>query len=424
MRNIKRIVVPFIVMFVDGPLVVAAFFLSFLARYGLDIPEFTFKSFKESYLAMVFIYILAFAFAGLFRDRYRSHWEVIKKIFCGMVGGAVFSFIFLYVFRVKWTSFPTSILLIMVPMGTAVISIANIIILRVTKSLKTNLVIVGNACDDEVLVSRSRLEIFRVDTITQILNYENVDEILICEDIRDESQVNLLIQLLKRLNVNVSFSPMLYAELLSDVVKQECSLDNFATLFGRKSDLEEFSIRLFDIIASLVFLCLAAPMMFFLSILIKMTSSGPALFKQERVGKDGEIFVLYKFRTMLENAEGISRFKPAVIGDPRVTKVGRILRRTRLDELPQLINILVGDMSLVGPRPENLPRVRKHKALQGIRLAIKPGLTGLAQIRSCYDLNPKHKIKYDYLYIQRRSLPLNLFIILKTIPAVLSKKGW
>ena len=110
--------------------------------------------------------------------------------------------------------------------------------------------------------------------------------------------------------------------------------------------------------------------------------------------------------------------------DPRITRIGRVLRRTRMDELPQLFNVLHGRMSLVGPRPERPHFVKIHKALQGLRLAVKPGLTGLAQIRNFYDLNPKHKIKYDYLYIQRRSLLLNIKIMLQTIPVLFSKKGW
>jgi lipopolysaccharide/colanic/teichoic acid biosynthesis glycosyltransferase len=113
----------------------------------------------------------------------------------------------------------------------------------------------------------------------------------------------------------------------------------------------------------------------------------------------------------------------ATENDPRVTKVGRFLRDTRLDEFPQLINVLLGQMSLVGPRPERPYFVKRHKVLMEMRLAVRPGLTGLAQIRNDYDLHPKHKIKYDYLYIQRRSLLLNLYILAKTIPVMLLKKG-
>jgi lipopolysaccharide/colanic/teichoic acid biosynthesis glycosyltransferase len=162
------------------------------------------------------------------------------------------------------------------------------------------------------------------------------------------------------------------------------------------------------------------------AILIKLTSKGPVLYKQQRVGKDGKIFMLYKFRTMVNDAEERSGFLPASENDPRITKLGWWLRKTRLDELPQLINVLKDQMSLVGPRPENLYRVGMHKALQELRLAVKPGLTGLAQIRNAsnaYNLHPQHKIKYDYLYIQRRSLFLNLYILVKTIPVMLFKKG-
>jgi lipopolysaccharide/colanic/teichoic acid biosynthesis glycosyltransferase len=161
-----------------------------------------------------------------------------------------------------------------------------------------------------------------------------------------------------------------------------------------------------------------------IALLVKVSSAGPVLYRQERVGKDGRVFTLYKFRTMVKGAE--EKVGPVLASrtDPRATKVGRILRATRLDELPQLLNVLRGDMSLVGPRPERPHFVRKHKALHELRLAVKPGLTGLAQIRSLYDLKPRHKIKYDYLYIQKRSLPFNLYILARTIPVILSRRGW
>jgi len=127
---------------------------------------------------------------------------------------------------------------------------------------------------------------------------------------------------------------------------------------------------------------------------------------------------------MIDDAEKHVGPVLATRDDDRVTPVGRILRRMRIDELPQIYNVLRGDMSLVGPRPERPFFVERHKALQGVRLAVKPGLTGLAQVRSFYDLKPAHKVKYDYLYIQKRSLFLNIRILLQTIPALFTKKGW
>ena len=127
---------------------------------------------------------------------------------------------------------------------------------------------------------------------------------------------------------------------------------------------------------------------------------------------------------MIDDAEKHTGPVLATINDPRVTKIGRILRTTRIDEIPQLFNVIRGQMSLVGPRPERPHFVKQHKHLRELRLAVKPGITGLAQIRSYYDLPPEHKVKYDYLYIQRRSLRLNLYILTMTVPIIFSRKGW
>jgi lipopolysaccharide/colanic/teichoic acid biosynthesis glycosyltransferase len=197
-----------------------------------------------------------------------------------------------------------------------------------------------------------------------------------------------------------------------------------APAVAQTSKRVEFLIRLMDIVGSLVILALALPVMIVAGVLIKVTSAGPVFYKQERVGQGGRLFTLYKFRTMIDNAEKHMGPVWAAPDDDRVTPVGRILRRMHLDELPQLLNTLRGDMSLVGPRPERPFFVERHKALQGVRLAVKPGLTGLAQVRSYYNLKPAHKVKYDYLYIQNRCLLLNLYILLQTIPALFAKKGW
>jgi len=186
----------------------------------------------------------------------------------------------------------------------------------------------------------------------------------------------------------------------------------------------EFLIRLLDIFGSLLILILTLPVMIAAALLIRITMSKPVFFRQERVGLGGGLFTLFKFRTMINDAEKLIGPVWASRDDDRVTPVGRILRKMRIDELPQLYNILRGDMSLVGPRPERPFFVDRHKALQGVRLAVKPGLTGLAQIRGLYDLKPSHKVRYDHLYIQRRSFLLNVYILLRTIPALFTKMGW
>ena len=213
-------------------------------------------------------------------------------------------------------------------------------------------------------------------------------------------------------------------ELLLGRINGQNSLHFLSTFVGEKPDVEEFLIRSLDIIGSVFILLISMPVTILISLLIKIFSHGPVLYKQQRVGKAGEIFTLCKFRTMVKDAEKMVGPVLASRDDPRVTKVGKVLRRTRLDELPQLFNVLRGNMSLVGPRPERPHFVKLHRALRELRLAVRPGLTGLAQIRNFYDLKPQHKIKYDYLYIQRRSLLLNIYILWKTFPVVFCKKGW
>lgn len=162
-----------------------------------------------------------------------------------------------------------------------------------------------------------------------------------------------------------------------------------------------------------------------IALIIALDSPGDPIFKQERLGKDGKPFIMYKFRSMCEDAE---RDGPrwADADDARCTRFGAFLRRTRLDELPQIWNILKGDMSFVGPRPERVCFYRKFEQyIIGFsnRLTVIPGLTGYAQVNGGYDLKPEEKIIYDMVYIERRSVRMDLRCILKTVGVVLRGDG-
>lgn len=186
-----------------------------------------------------------------------------------------------------------------------------------------------------------------------------------------------------------------------------------------------FIKRAFDIFASLAAgIVLFIPMLI-IALLIRIDSKGAAIFKQERLGKDGKPFTIYKFRTMRLDAEANGP-KWASENDERCTKLGIKLRKTRLDELPQLINILKGEMSFVGPRPE-----RAHfydvfeEYIPGFcnRLLVTPGLTGYAQVNGGYFLLPEEKLVYDMEYIEKRSLKLDLWCIFKTVGIVFTHEG-
>ena len=357
----------------------------------------------------------------VYKKRFKSFWDLFTKIFAGLFFGTLLSIAFVYMFRIKWSAFPTSVFIFSFFVNLFLIFALNRRVLRMFKKIRKNVVIVGDGEIDDIVGRKANIERRKINEIEELIKCKDIDEIVICEKIQD---VNLLICLLQNLKVSVVFSPSVYRELLPERINGENSNHPLSTFVGRKSDEQEFLIRSLDIIGSLIILILTTPLLLLSFILIKILSPGSIFYTQDRAGKDAKIFKLYKLRTMVENAEKVSGLAPATEDDTRITGIGRFLRRTRLDELPQLANVLKGEMSLVGPRPENLHRVEIHKTLQGIRLAVKPGLTGLAQIRSFYDLKPQHKIKYDYLYIQRRSLLLNLYILAKTVPVIFSRKGW
>jgi len=175
-----------------------------------------------------------------------------------------------------------------------------------------------------------------------------------------------------------------------------------------------------DVIGGLAGLLVTALLYVPLSIAIKLDSPGPVLFTQDRLGKDEILFRIYKFRTMyMDVANGNA--KPAV-DDSRVTRVGRFLRHSSLDELPQFYNVLRGDMSLVGPRPEQLPLAIHYQGWQRRRFAVKPGLTGWWQVNGRPQPMYEH-VAYDIFYVDHRSTRLDLVILLRTIRAILSGEG-
>jgi exopolysaccharide biosynthesis polyprenyl glycosylphosphotransferase len=183
--------------------------------------------------------------------------------------------------------------------------------------------------------------------------------------------------------------------------------------------------RLFDIVLAIFGLAAAIPLLVIFSIVIKIDTKGTVFYRQERVGAKGKYFQLLKLRTMEMDAEKDGP-KWAGINDPRVTRIGKYLRKTRIDELPQLINVLKGDMSIIGPRPERpvFTEIFNQKTPGFIkRLAVKPGLTGWAQVNGGYDITHEEKLAYDLEYIQRRSFFLDVKILFLTFKVVITGEG-
>jgi lipopolysaccharide/colanic/teichoic acid biosynthesis glycosyltransferase len=187
--------------------------------------------------------------------------------------------------------------------------------------------------------------------------------------------------------------------------------------------------RLLDILLATLGLFVTAPILLFAAFLIKLTSRGPVIYKQLRVGERSKIFKIYKLRTMIMDAEKGTGAIWAKENDPRITSIGRVLRKTRIDEIPQFINVIKGEMSIVGPRPERPEMVRDFKKLIGDyekRLTVKPGITGIAQIYHKYDeslVDVRKKLKYDLLYSKKMSPATDFAILAQTCLVVLTGKG-
>ncbi|GGI39509.1 sugar transferase [Mammaliicoccus stepanovicii] len=183
--------------------------------------------------------------------------------------------------------------------------------------------------------------------------------------------------------------------------------------------------RKVDFLAATILFIITLPIMVIFSILIMLETKGSPLYTQTRVGKMGKMFKIYKLRSMHQNAESDGA-KWAEENDPRITKIGRIIRKKRIDELPQLINVIKGEMSFIGPRPERPEFVELFSSgIKGFekRCLVKPGLSGLAQVQGGYDLSPNQKLKLDMYYINNASIKLELFIITKTVFVILTGSG-
>jgi exopolysaccharide biosynthesis polyprenyl glycosylphosphotransferase len=184
--------------------------------------------------------------------------------------------------------------------------------------------------------------------------------------------------------------------------------------------------RALDIVLSIIALILTSPVMLIMAVLIKKQDGGNIFYKQERVTEDEKTFDVLKFRTMVMNAEKLSGPVLAGEDDPRITKLGKFMRSTRIDELPQVINILKGEMNLVGPRPERPFFVEKFKNEipdYKYRTTVKAGLTGLAQVWGKYSTTPEDKVRYDIIYIKNYSILLDLKLILQTIKIMFMKES-
>ena len=269
-----------------------------------------------------------------------------------------------------------------------------------------------------------------VDNLENIIDEYDIKNIIIAlEKHEDDVMMNVLSKCEGK-NVSLKIVPDLY-DIISGQARtsQIYGFPLIDIMPELMPEWEKKVKRIMDFVVSLIILLVAFPVVFITAIAIKLDSKGPIFYKQERMGQKGKIFKILKFRSMVQDAEKVSGPVWSTKDDPRITSVGRIVRKLRIDEIPQMYNIFKGDMSLVGPRPERPYFVEKLSTeipLYRRRLKVRPGLTGWAQVKHKYDESiedVKVKLRYDLFYIENMSLRMDLNILFRTVFVVLFGKG-
>jgi exopolysaccharide biosynthesis polyprenyl glycosylphosphotransferase len=270
--------------------------------------------------------------------------------------------------------------------------------------------------------------------IERVINQQPLHEVIVALPANHHAQILNIIDSCRQYGVEFKLVPDLFEMRFNEV---RIDALNGVPLIGVKSvALQGFNLFLkrgLDIFFAIGALIVAAIPMALIALFFKATSPGPVLFKQQRVGKGGRQFTCYKFRSMVADAEqrlhellpqsDVSGVMFKMKNDPRVTPLGKFLRRTSLDELPQMFNILKGEMSWVGPRPPTPREVEQYNEWHLKRLDVSPGLTGLWQVSGRSDLSFEDMVKLDIYYAENWSLAVDAMIILKTIPAVIRREG-
>jgi len=318
-------------------------------------------------------------------------------------------------------------------------AVARRVAAKLDDARSTNAVVVGHVSidaqePDEPIDRRAPAKLGDFRALVAILSEHAVERVIIAPGHDGEEEILDAIRVIKALGVKVSVLPRLL-----EVVGSSSSFDDVNGMwllgvrhFGLSRSSESLK-RITDVIGASVLLVILLPLFVMLALAVKLTSRGPVFFSQKRIGRKGEVFEMLKFRSMVVGADTVKEalrllneaegglFK--IDGDPRVTRAGRLMRRTSLDELPQLLNVLRGEMSLVGPRPLVPDEDALIEGWQRRRLAVKPGMTGLWQIFGSARIPMHEMVKIDYLYGANWSIWLDIKILLRTIPYILGRNG-
>lgn len=414
--------------------ILAAYVSAFYIRY-FDFPAPNWQAFMALLpVIMVIGVFLVSVYELHILDRKQPITNIVRKI---LVAVSMMTFLTMagsYFFRAF--AMPRSVIIISSIFMVVYLTIFKIVYIKLTrKNVPGNVLLIGNERNTKKLIAKINDPMIKGKDIKHI--NENVgmkkikralnesDYIIVCTDISKEVKSQVIYYAMEH-NKLTYVIPTLYELVIQGAAISP--LDDTLVMgikpFGMTWD-KVFIKRLFDLVSSLIILVIISPLLLFVSIIVKIEDpKGKIIYSQERLGKKSKPFTIYKFRSMVSDAETNTGPVLSTTNDDRITKVGRFIRSSRLDELPQLFNVIKGDMSLVGPRPEREFFINKlliEHYHYGYRNRVKPGITGYAQVMGKYSTEVEDKLRFDLYYIRKYSLWLDIIIILKTILVIFDK---
>lgn len=378
---------------------------------------------------------------GAYAGRYRSPYRIIYRIlFSHFLSFFIFTTL---VFYLRFFQFPRLVILLWIFLSFIFISFSHVFFIKRQDRLKAFALFQGDR-GKEIFEKIKRLDLEKIvggidissvdkealsSYLEEAIYQLGIEKIILILFPENKDEFYKIMEVVERTNLEVDWEAVsqLFEEEEGQVKLIFADIYDYQSLL--KSNVYIPLKRGIDFILSLVIFIILLPLFAILALLIYIDSPGPVLYWQERMGKEGRIFQLVKFRTMIPYAEKDTGPVLAKENDPRITRIGRFLRRTRIDELPQLWNVIRGEMSLIGPRPERPEFVRKWKDSiphYELRLLVRPGITGWAQVMGRYDEGietVKAKLQYDLYYIKHLSFSLDFEIALRTIYVMLLGKG-
>ncbi len=416
----------------DAILMNVGYLLGFLIKFGSDIPNANLDAFFRLCPWIGIMSVISFWLIGGYDDTFQWPVEVVYNATLGafLTGIATMAVAFL----TRNFSFPRTVFVLGFIAQAFILSFSRLLVRRIVlqSGRIRKVAVIGSAVRCEVLSQKMRALAGYGYQVTEMLDpteihgpeaFDAVDVVCVGDSLPGSAKERIIRMCLAS-GTDVYVVPDLY-----DILLHRAGLGRLDDLMILRveglsiSKGQELAKRIFDVMVASALLIVLAPVMLIISGAIVLTSQGGPFYSQDRIGWRGKVFKLLKFRTMVQDAERDTGPVLTWEGDPRITKVGRILRRMRLDELPQLINVLRGDMSFVGPRPERpffvdqfSDRIPDYR----YRLQVKPGITGLAQIEGRYSTNPEDKLKYDLYYMRSFSFVLDLQIMLRTLKVALT----